>query len=601
VTFLVRDRTPRPTAHRRRRRTLAISVATAAVLVTATAGPALAAAPTRPSMTAVTSDNAYLLGVTVTGDFAPGGTAYARPSLATDVPQGATIAYTWVWGGMDYYPSAQTTFTVNDVGSSFVVRATMTVPGGATETVQSSETPMVSGVAIAGCAIQTEPGPERITPQVALVPGWGSCSDDSFWVRAGRVTISRTWLRDGAPVTTSPGATFHVVEEADSGHRLALRVTWSQAATGMTASGIVGPTPVVGTITPEPVTISPATGVKAGTTVTVGTEATLYPDVDATCNSVVTWYRDGKPVPGRTSYQYFVPTTEGGARLTAKELWACRTSAPLRFTQASRAASNTVTVSGKPYSQTFINGDRLRDAVVMLDDSTRWRGFWSSRDLGYLDGMPSSYLKALDGMTRMVSGADVSGDGVADALGQTAAGDLYVFDVASWGGRRLWKVGTGWGSMNALLLPGDLDGDHAGDILARRSSDGALVLYSGTGAKVLPGRVVGTGFKTATRLAYCADATGDAIPDLYATWPDGTLRMYAGRGNGGFKPGVVAGWSGWSSVAFLTDGGDGNKDGKGDLYAADRKGHVWMYPGKGNGQVGSRQTITMGVYLKAFG
>ena len=117
---------------------------------------------------------------------------------------------------------------------------------------------------------------------------------------------------------------------------------------------------------------------------------------------------------------------------------------------------------------------------------------------------------------------------------------------------------------------------------------------------MLPGRVVGTGFRTATKIAVSADVTGDAIPDLYATWPDGTLRVYAGTGKGGFKAGVVVGWSGWNSMAFLTDGGDADLDGKGDLYAVDRNNRAWVYYGKGGGTLGTRAVIASGWYFTAF-
>ncbi|MFF9475190.1 FG-GAP-like repeat-containing protein [Streptomyces roseolus] len=86
------------------------------------------------------------------------------------------------------------------------------------------------------------------------------------------------------------------------------------------------------------------------------------------------------------------------------------------------------------------------------------------------------------------------------------------------------------------------------------------------------------------------DLTGDGVRDLLAVHEDGTLRLYAGLGNGRFASSRVIGNSGWST-ADVSHRGDWTGDGREDVVA--RIGNnLWVYPNTGDGRLGAR--IPMG-------
>ena len=81
--------------------------------------------------------------------------------------------------------------------------------------------------------------------------------------------------------------------------------------------------------------------------------------------------------------------------------------------------------------------------------------------------------------------ADVTGDGLGDLVGRTAAGDLLLYPHSgSVNGEATWrsstKVGHGWDGMTAVLLA-DVTGDGLGDLVGRTAS-GDLLLYPHSGS-----------------------------------------------------------------------------------------------------------------------
>ena len=554
-----------------------------------------------PASTLPTAAGDLLTGVTLTGSPTIGGTLSAVATPPFD-PTGA-VRYRFVWrdGDVELTSYHGPTLYLNWVqyGSTLTLTVIATGPDGSEQSATSQPVgPIFSVGAQSGVKLSS-------TSAEVTATGTPPVSTSTVATRHGDVAIERAWLRDGAPITTAAQTETHVFERADSGHRLSFRLTARQQASGLSGSIASASTPVVGTFTPPPVRLTPATTVKQLDNVEIDlpllfAPPSIYPPVVADCFWTPTWFRDGQVIPNLTTQYKQALASEGGARITASLRIRCTSSAPVVLAPVTKTASNTVTVSGRPTTWTPWNNDRLRDVIVRRSQQKHYQAFYGLRSAGRPEIFYAEDLPEFDGMTRVVVGGDLDADGVGDALAQTSTGDLYVYAVGGLTSRRLWKVGSGWGGMNVVLLAGDLDSNHVGDILARRASDGALLLYSSTGARVLPGRVVGTGFRTATKIAVSPDATGDSIPDLYATWPDGTLRLYAGRGTGGFRPGVVVGWSGWSSITHLTDGGDANLDGKGDLYAVDNRNHTWVYYGNGNGKVGPRAEIAYGWYFTAF-
>ncbi len=102
------------------------------------------------------------------------------------------------------------------------------------------------------------------------------------------------------------------------------------------------------------------------------------------------------------------------------------------------------------------------------------------------------------GRTRRPGAAvgDISGDGVPDlVLRDQASGELRILAGDGRGGlREEARVGAGWGSMAAVLGPGDFDGGGRADLLAVTAT-GDLLLFSGRGDTTFASaRRVGTGW-----------------------------------------------------------------------------------------------------------
>lgn len=177
---------------------------------------------------------------------------------------------------------------------------------------------------------------------------------------------------------------------------------------------------------------------------------------------------------------------------------------------------------------------------------------------------------------------DWDGDGLADWLYRGTDGSLH--RMPGWsGGTPRNQIGWGWDVMTALTSPGDWDGDGAPDVLARDST-GALWMYRGSGdGHWLPGRIqVGWGWNAMSTLTSGHDFSGDGAADVIARDMNGNLWLYPGNGDGGWQNRIQIGW-GWNVMSRLAAVGDYDNDGKGDVIAQDAGGTMWLYPGNGNG------------------
>jgi SpoIID/LytB domain protein len=181
---------------------------------------------------------------------------------------------------------------------------------------------------------------------------------------------------------------------------------------------------------------------------------------------------------------------------------------------------------------------------------------------------------------------DWNGDTRDDLITRTPSGELWLYPGA--GGAVLGtrqRIGTGFWAFSALLAPGDWNGDGAPDIIGRRTSDGSLWLYPGTGhGGFLAGRRIGTGFWAFSALIGPGDWNGDGHPDLLARrTSDGSLWLYPGDGHGGFLPARQVGTGFWAFSA-LVGPGDWNGDGPVDLIGRRTSDNtLWLYPGNGHG------------------
>ncbi|MFF3728155.1 FG-GAP repeat domain-containing protein [Streptomyces erythrochromogenes] len=138
----------------------------------------------------------------------------------------------------------------------------------------------------------------------------------------------------------------------------------------------------------------------------------------------------------------------------------------------------------------------------------------------------------------MVGPGDLTGDGKGDLLSRDTAGVLWLHPgdgaVYTKLGTRI-KVGAGWNAYNALVGAGDYSGDGRPDLLARDTS-GRLFLYKGTGTSTAPFAApeqIATGWHVYDMLVVPGDIDGDSKGDVLARLPNGVMYLYTSTGNAG--------------------------------------------------------------------
>ncbi|MFD9795185.1 FG-GAP-like repeat-containing protein [Streptomyces sp. NPDC059070] len=143
----------------------------------------------------------------------------------------------------------------------------------------------------------------------------------------------------------------------------------------------------------------------------------------------------------------------------------------------------------------------------------------------------------------------------------------------------------------AVAQFGDLNNDRTPDLL-ERADDGRLWFLSGLedSKGLTKARFVGGGWNAMTQLTRHGDYNGDGREDLYARDRSGVLWFYPGRGDGAFGDRVKVG-GGWNSMREIGAAGDLTGDGRRDLVARDTSGTLWTYPGNGRGTFGTRLKV----------
>ncbi|MEU4421744.1 endonuclease/exonuclease/phosphatase family protein [Actinoplanes sp. NPDC024001] len=162
------------------------------------------------------------------------------------------------------------------------------------------------------------------------------------------------------------------------------------------------------------------------------------------------------------------------------------------------------------------------------------------------------------------------------------------------GGTRV-RAGTGFGSANALLTPGDVDSDGLPDLVVR-DTQGVLRRYPGTadggyGAPVTVA-AAGTAWSTYDLLLAPGDFARDAAnaPDLLGRTADGGLWLHRGDGRGGYGPATKIGTN-WQVYSAMAATGDVDGDGNQDFLGRDAAGALWFYRGNGTGGYATRTQI----------
>ncbi|MER5885990.1 FG-GAP-like repeat-containing protein [Streptomyces sp. NPDC001941] len=221
-----------------------------------------------------------------------------------------------------------------------------------------------------------------------------------------------------------------------------------------------------------------------------------------------------------------------------------------------------------------------------------WKGTGTGRVTGKVAGA------GFGTSARAVSFGDSDKNGCGDVLVRMADGELRNYRGGC--GAPLvpasahTTAGTGFGGFDVLTSPGDLNGDGLADLVGR-TSGGDLYVYAGRADGKLAGGVkIGSGWKSFTHIVGVGDLDGDGSGDLVARRNDGTLFRYDGNGAGRLKSAVKVA-DGWGAdYDLIASPGDLDGDGKADLVARDKTGALYRLSGLAGGAFGTPEAIGTG-------
>lgn len=161
-----------------------------------------------------------------------------------------------------------------------------------------------------------------------------------------------------------------------------------------------------------------------------------------------------------------------------------------------------------------------------------------------------------DTIDHVTGSGDMDGDGLTDFVARTTSGQLKVYRGNGRGGVvSTIYLGSGWGAYRAIVAPGDLTGDRRPDVLAIRTSDDAMLLFPGTtGGRLGAGVAVSGSWGDYTAVMGSGDVTGDARDDVVARRAsDGALVVFSGNDMGRLTLSTVvpgtATWGSWTRWA----------------------------------------------------
>jgi hypothetical protein len=177
-----------------------------------------------------------------------------------------------------------------------------------------------------------------------------------------------------------------------------------------------------------------------------------------------------------------------------------------------------------------VDGDGRGDAIAR-DTSGNLYGL-SGTASGF--GAPIRIASGWQTFSQIEPAGDYTRDGVPDVLALTPGGQLRVYALSpSWTWRWETTLSSSFGGMRTVTGAGSVDQDFNGDILSVRASDGAMLLWRGTGAGALGEyRVLSTGQSDLTRLAGMGDGDGDGINDVMGQDGSGRWWLFHGTGDG---------------------------------------------------------------------
>ena len=229
------------------------------------------------------------------------------------------------------------------------------------------------------------------------------------------------------------------------------------------------------------------------------------------------------------------------------------------------------------------NGDGDVDLVGRLGvDATLW--FYPGDGSGGFE-TPVQIGHGWSGFDALVSPGDFDGDDRSDLIGRMTDGTLWLYRGTGAGGFGAGEqIGQGWSDFTSIVGPGDFSGDGNADLIGRNTA-GRLLLYrgDGSGGFYSGNTEIGHGWQGFTSIVAPGDFSGDGRPDLIARTSDGRLYLYRGNGSGGFNPGSTQIGNGWNIFDLIIAPGDFSGDGRNDLIGRKPDGTLWLYRGNGSG------------------
>ena len=254
--------------------------------------------------------------------------------------------------------------------------------------------------------------------------------------------------------------------------------------------------------------------------------------------------------------------------------------------------TNSVSASSFPRD---VTSDRRADVLAVVASTGALR-VYSSNGTGGWSGVKVPEASGWNGYAKALTAGTWDADAVSDVLVQGKDGTLYLRRGNGDGTFAAGvKIGAGWQMHNLVFPVGDFDGDGYTDLMARRASDGALVLYSGNRTGGFRGqRVVGGGWNVFSAVFSPGDFDGDGRRDELARTVAGELYLYPGNGAGGWQPRRLVGSKGWEAFTAVTSPGDFDGDGKADVLARTSSGLLYLYPGNGTGGWKTRRAVGNG-------
>lgn len=247
------------------------------------------------------------------------------------------------------------------------------------------------------------------------------------------------------------------------------------------------------------------------------------------------------------------------------------------------ASSLALMPSSKPYAGYYASNTAWQAGSVFTTHAGTTVRINSVSDSSATVTIDANSTAATTPSTTSSGRSDLNGDGNPDVVARDSAGKLWLYPSnASGTFTARTQIGSGWGGMNTILLPGDFNGDGNSDILAR-DNGGRLWLYPGNGrGGVTSGQQIGSGWGGMTALVTPGDFNGDGKVDVLARTADGALHLYPGNGRGGWGVRTQPG-AGWNGMNALVSTGDFNGDGHSDVLARSTSGALYLYPGNGRG------------------